>query len=75
MTRLPGLEKLHHADVISLALTRLARDFTGRGHDEVVRELKSGKDKRFGLPTPSTAANLRVPPPEKKEPPANSQKN
>jgi amino acid transporter len=75
MTRLPGLEKLHHADVISLALTRLARDFTGRGHDEVVRELKSGKDKRFGLPTPSTAANLRVPPPEKKEPPTNSQKN
>jgi amino acid transporter len=73
ITRLPGLEKLHHADVISLALTRLARDFTGREHDEVVRELKSGKDKRFGLPTPSTTARPGVPSPEKKEPPANSQ--
>jgi hypothetical protein len=75
ITRLPGLEKLHHADVISLALTRLARDFTGREHDEVVREFKSGKDQRFGLPTPSMTARPGVPSPEKKEPPANSQNN
>jgi amino acid transporter len=53
LTRIPGLEKLHHADVISLALTRLARDYARHEH-EVVAEFKSGKDKRFGLPTPLT---------------------
>jgi hypothetical protein len=52
LTRTPGLEKLHHADIISLALTRLARDYSGREHEDVVAEFKSGKDKRFGLPTP-----------------------
>jgi amino acid transporter len=57
LTRTPGLEKLHHADIISLALTRLARDYAGREHEDVVGEFKSGKDKRFGLPTPPTPDN------------------
>jgi hypothetical protein len=53
LTRIPGLEKLHHSDIISLALTRLARDYARHEH-EVVAEFKSGKDKRFGLPAPPT---------------------
>jgi hypothetical protein len=57
LTHTPGLEKLHHSDIISLALTRLARDYGGPEHEHVVNEFKSGKDKRFGLPTPPTPAN------------------
>jgi hypothetical protein len=57
LTRTPGLEKLHHADIISLALTRLARDYAGRERKDVVAEFKSGKDKRFGLPTPPLPDN------------------
>ena len=53
LTRIPGLEKLHHSDIISLALARLARDYAGRDHEDVVAEFRRGKDKRFGLPTPS----------------------
>jgi len=56
LTRIPGLEKLHHADIISLALTRLARDYAGQ-HEDVVAEFKSDSDKRFGLPTPATPEN------------------
>jgi hypothetical protein len=52
LTQIPGLEKLHHADIISLALTRLARDYTSLEHERVVEEFKRGKDKRFGLPRP-----------------------
>ena len=51
LTRIPGLESLHHSDIISLALTRLARDYTCHEH-EVIAQFKSGKDKRFGLPAP-----------------------
>jgi hypothetical protein len=54
LTRVPGLEKLHHSDIISLALARLARDYASHEHEEVVAEFKRGKDKRFGLPSPVT---------------------
>ncbi len=67
LTHTPGLEKLHHADIISLALTRLARDYAGREHEDVIREFKSGKDKRFGLPTPTIPDNKPVKPSPHKE--------
>ncbi len=52
VTQVPGLEKLHHADIISLALTRLARDY-GRDRQEILRDLSSvGREKRFGPPLP-----------------------
>ncbi len=63
-TRVPGLEKLHHADIISIALTRLAGDY-GRNRQEVLDELKRvGHEKRFGHPQPERR-DLRVPPPPK----------
>jgi hypothetical protein len=71
LTRIPGLEKLHHSDIVSLALTRFARDYAGRDHDDIVRDLvKGGQEKRFGLPTPP-APQAEPPKPEKKgkEPP------
>ena len=49
-------QNLHHSDVISLALTRLARDY-GRDPKEIIKELRrSSHDGRFGPrgPTPPT---------------------
>jgi hypothetical protein len=45
VTQIPGLEKLHHADIISLALRRLARDYASRERERVVDELRQGKGK------------------------------
>ncbi len=72
VTRVPGLEKLHHADIISLALTRLARDY-GRDRDEILHDLTGvGREKRFG-PQPPERRNPSLPPPpadhKEKEPP------
>ena len=72
VTRMPGLEKLHHADIISLALTRLARDY-GRDREEILQDLSSvGREKRFGQPLPERR-ELEVPRPpaerEDKKPP------
>src|SRR5207248_11498882 len=44
LTKEPGLDKIHHSDLVTLALTRLARDYTGRDRDEVLRTLRKGKD-------------------------------
>jgi amino acid permease len=38
-----GLEKLHHSEIISLALARLARDFS-RDPEAVIRALREGPD-------------------------------
>ncbi len=40
VTRLPGLEKLHHSDIVSVALSRFARDYGGRDRDEIVDSLR-----------------------------------
>lgn len=51
MTRISELETLHHSDIISLALSRLARDYA-RHENEIVAELKSSRNKRFALSPP-----------------------
>jgi hypothetical protein len=61
LTKNPGLEKLHHSDIVSVALTRLARDLFGPERDEIMKRLGRGvTDKRFGrlspLPPPPPAA-------------------
>jgi hypothetical protein len=45
ITREPGLDDLHHNDIVTQALTRFARDYTGRERQEILRELRktSGK--------------------------------
>ncbi|MGB7331464.1 MAG: APC family permease, partial [Terriglobales bacterium] len=40
VTREPGLENVHHHDVLTEALTRFARDFGAHAHDEIVKELR-----------------------------------
>jgi hypothetical protein len=53
LTKNPGLEKLHHSDIVSVALTRLARDLFGPERDEIMKRLGRGvTDKRFGRLSP-----------------------
>jgi len=40
MTREPGLDKLHHHDILTEALTRLARDYGARDRDDILKELR-----------------------------------
>lgn len=60
MTRERGLDKLHHDEIVSEALTRLARDYSSREHDDIVRNLKHrGRDTRHEAAAESQ--KLRVP--------------
>jgi amino acid transporter len=66
-TRYPGLDKLHHSDLVSMALTRFAHDYTGTDRDTILRELKKQEDKR-ATGVPLTAGVVPVPVKEKKPP-------
>jgi hypothetical protein len=48
--RQPGTEDIHHSDIVTLALTRLARDY-GLDRDDVLKNLKKGP--RGPMPKPS----------------------
>jgi hypothetical protein len=48
--RQPGTEDVHHSDIVTLALTRLARDY-GRDKEDVLKNLKKGA--RGPMPKPS----------------------
>ncbi|MGI9103602.1 MAG: APC family permease [Terriglobales bacterium] len=40
ITRERGLDKLHHADIVTEALTRFAREYTGTDREEILRNLR-----------------------------------
>ena len=40
VTREPGLENVHHHDILTAALTRFANDYGARDRDEIVKQLK-----------------------------------
>ena len=40
ITREPGLENVHHHDILTEALTRFASDYGARGREEIVKELQ-----------------------------------
>jgi len=40
ITREPGLDKLHHHDIVTEALTRFAREYAGRDRQEILKELR-----------------------------------
>jgi hypothetical protein len=56
ITKEQSLDKLHHSDIVTVALTRFARDYAGDDHREILRELKSvhlqEKDGALNLPEP-----------------------
>jgi hypothetical protein len=43
LTKKPGLDKLHHSDIVTVALTRFARD-CGAHTEEVIKELRKFHD-------------------------------
>src|SRR5258708_27982819 len=45
LRRFPGMEDLHHSDIVTFALTRLAQDF-GRAPEEIVRALRKSEGRR-----------------------------
>ena len=45
-------EFLNYVDVIPLKLTYGKRDYTGKGHDEILRGIEEGKYFKTGLPSP-----------------------
>jgi len=54
ITKEAGMDRVHHSDVVTLALTRFARDYAGRDRTEILRELKRGEK-------PSKAPELEAP--------------
>ncbi len=62
ITKEPHMEKLHHHEIVSLALTRFARDYAGRDRDEILRELHKTDDKRFGRHIPPRLPSPDSPP-------------
>ena len=62
ITKERGMDKIHHSDVVTLALTRFARDYAGREHSEILRELKKMDGKSPQLP-PSEPPTLAAEPP------------
>jgi amino acid transporter len=40
ITREPGMDKLHHHDILTEALTRFAREYAGRDRQEILKELR-----------------------------------
>jgi hypothetical protein len=54
--RHPGTEDIHHSDIVTLALTRLARDYS-LDKDDLLKTLKKGAHG----PLPKTTPYLREP--------------
>ena len=40
ITREPGLDRLHHHDILTEALTRFAREYAGRDREDILRDLR-----------------------------------
>jgi amino acid transporter len=65
MTRERGLEKLHHDEIVSEALTRFARDYGSRDRDDIVRSLKfRGRDTKHDPTDTQKMRPLSTPPPD-----------
>jgi len=61
LRKFPGMEELHHSDIVTFALTRLAQDF-GREPEEVVRALRKGEGRTSGtLAAGTNPAKLEPP--------------
>ncbi len=67
ITKESGMDRVHHSDVVTLALTRFARDYAGRDRMDILRELKRG-EKHPKPPEPEGPGLAGEPPaPEKPE--------
>ena len=48
ITREPGLDKVHHHDIVTEALTRFAREYAGRDRQDILRDLRKNSGSRIG---------------------------
>lgn len=62
VTKERGLDKIHHSDIVTVALTRFARDYAGREHSEILRELKKLDGRGTSVPV-SEPPDLGAEPP------------
>jgi hypothetical protein len=61
LRKFPGMEELHHSDIVTIALTRLSVDFS-RDADEVVRALRKGEGRTTGALAPEPRTPSLDPP-------------
>ena len=66
ITREPGLENVHHHDILTEALTRFARDYSARDREDIVKELRATPPRASR--SPSAASPIRFPPCDQRHP-------
>jgi hypothetical protein len=75
MTREPGMDKLHHHDILTEALTRFARDYGARDREDILKELRRTTDvgsvvpRRLGEPGRTLTPESSTPPRDHGSPP------
>ena len=78
ITHEPGLEALHHHDILTEALTRFAREYAGHDRHEILRDLRKGSGATVTTralgdssepATPATEPVIILPPAPEKPPP------
>ena len=67
ITKEMGMDRVHHSDVVTLALTRFARDYAGRDRSEILRELKRGEG-HSASPAVAEPPTLTAEPPTPEKP-------
>jgi hypothetical protein len=68
VTREPGLENVHHHDILTEALTRFDRDFGALDHEQIVKELKRRGCEGGPLPVRRIADQIPTVQPEPNRP-------
>jgi amino acid transporter len=62
ITREEGLDKVHHHDILTEALARFARDYTGDNREEIMKQLRRATGQTSPTEALSTDTNLSQPP-------------
>jgi len=62
ITRRPKMDELHHWEIVAHSLTRYARDFA-RDPEDILKELRRTRDRRFGPPVIESGEQPATPPP------------
>jgi hypothetical protein len=68
VTREPGLENVHHHDILTEALTRFAHDYGTHDHENIVKELRRHGTESGPLPVRRIADQIHTVQPEPTRP-------
>jgi hypothetical protein len=58
ITQEPGLDKLHHSDIVTQALERFAQDCNSPARDEIINNFRQGDNPLQEFTSPSAAVEL-----------------